>query len=84
MAHGPPDQLLADLDLPRYKELVDLADTLKTKIPTDVKEAHDWIAAQDRWNNRDNMTYSNVTLWCVVIGAIIIIARGAVIYWNNS
>ena len=79
-----PDQLLADLDLPRYKELVDLANSLKTKIPTDVKEAHDWITAQDRWNNRNNMTYSNVTLWCVVIGIIIVIACGAVIYWKYS
>ena len=30
------------------------------------------------------MTYSNVTLWCVVIGMIIIIACGAVIYWKYS
>lgn len=66
-----PETLLAGLDLPWYKELLDSVQPEKTRVPREVTDIHDWMASKARWNSHSNLTTSSVVTWVIIIAVIL-------------
>ena len=68
-----PKLLLAEVDLPRYKELLKLVDFQQEIVPRDAREVQRWISAQDRWNSHSNLTHSSVGLWIAIVVLLLLL-----------
>ena len=68
-----PSQLVAELDLPRYKQLMDQVSTDVDLAPRDSRDVARWMAAQDNWNSHKNITISSVGTWVAVIVLLVVV-----------